>query len=158
MKLYFLRHADALPGVDDAERPLSTQGRKESKKLGRLLREAGIEFDAAYSSPLVRAKATSELVLATVGSLPPGKVQLTDALLNETSPAQFDQWLAGLPPDRHVLLVGHAPTLAERVCHLLGISNSGALKLPKCGLACLETEDGRTAALKFLITPKLLGL
>lgn len=158
MKLYFLRHADALPGVDDAARPLSPLGRKQSRKLGRFLEKARIEFDAAYSSPLVRAKETAEIVLGTVGALSPRKLRTDDALLNETSQAQFDQWLKGLPPADHVLLAGHAPTLAERVCHLLGVNDANTFKLPKGALACLDTEDRHTACLKFFVTPKLLGL
>jgi phosphohistidine phosphatase len=158
MRLYFLRHADALPGADDAARPLSPLGRKQSRKMGRFLRKAGIEFDAAYSSPLVRAKETAEIVLKTLDSLPPRKLQIADALLNETSKAQFDQWLKGLPEAGHVLLVGHAPTLTERVCHLLHVNRGDALKLPKGALACLETEERSAASLRFFITPKLLGL
>ena len=59
---------------------------------------------------------------------------------------------------KHALLAGHAPSLAERVRQLLGITNPETLKLPKGGLACLETEDRRAATLKFFVTPKLLGV
>jgi len=158
MKLYFLRHADAVPGMDDAARPLSPLGQKQSRRLGRFLKEAEIEFDAAYSSPLARAKETAEIVLKSVGALSPRKLRKDDALLNETLQAQFDEWLKDLPAADHVLLVGHAPTLAERVCHLLGASGADALKLPKGAVACLDTEDRQTASLKFLVTPKLLGI
>src|SRR5437867_11427542 len=84
MKLYFLRHADALEGADDAARPLSTHGRKEALEVGRFLKRVGIEFDAAYSSPLARAKETAEIVLNVCGST---KLDLTAALLNEASDA-----------------------------------------------------------------------
>src|SRR5580765_4094393 len=154
MKLYFLRHADALDGADDAARPLSPHGRKEALEVGRFLKRAGIEFDAAYSSPLVRAKETADIVLDVCGS---AKLDLTAALLNETSDARFDAWLKGIPDAKHVCLVGHAPSLAQRVRDLLGIAATDALKLPKGALACLETENRRAAALKFLVTPKLLG-
>ena len=155
MKLYFLRHADALEGADDAARPLSPHGKKEALEVGRFLKRSGIEFDAAYSSPLVRAKETAEIVLEVSGST---KLDLTAALLNETPDAKFDEWLQAIPDARHVCLVGHAPSLAQRVRELLGITASDALKLPKGALACLETENRRTAALKFLVTPKLLGV
>ena len=154
MKLYFLRHADALDGADDAARPLSPHGKKEALEVGRFLKRAGIEFDAAYSSPLVRAKETAEIVLDVCGST---ELELVDALLNETSGAKFDEWLKGIPRANHVCLVGHAPSLAQRVRQLLGITAADALKLSKGALACLETENRRTAALKFLVTPKLLG-
>jgi phosphohistidine phosphatase len=155
MKLYFLRHADALEGADDAARPLSPHGRKESLEIGRFLKRAGVEFNAAYSSPLVRARETAEIVLDACGS---AKLELTAALLNETSESKFDEWLKRIPDAKHVCLVGHAPSLAHWVRQLLGIKAPDALKLPKGALACLETENRRTAALKFLVTPKLLGV
>ena len=155
MKLYFLRHADALEGADDEARPLSPHGKKEALEVGRFLKRAGIEFGAAYSSPLVRAKETAEIVLDVCGST---KLDLTAALLNETSEAIFEEWLKEIPDAKHVCLVGHAPSLAQWVRQLLGITATDALKLPKGALACLETENRRTAALKFLVTPKLLGV
>jgi len=153
MKLYFLRHADAVDGADDAARALSEHGRTQSSEIGRFLKHAGVEFDAAYSSPLVRAKQTAEIVLKIVGS---AKLEIADALLNETY--EFEEWLKRLPNAKHVLLVGHAPSLPERVRDLLSIANGDAFKLPKAGLACLDTDDRRTASLKFFITPRALGL
>ena len=79
MKLYFLRHAEALDGKDDAGRPLSPHGKKEAREVGRFLKGAGIEFDAAYSSPLVRAKQTAKIVLEVCGS---AELEIADALLN----------------------------------------------------------------------------
>jgi len=155
MKLYFLRHADALDGADDAARPLSPRGRKEAREIGRFLKQAGIEFDAAYSSPLMRAKQTAELVVDVCGST---TLDVTAALLNEASAATFDEWLKGIPEAKHVCLIGHAPTLAERVRRLLGLETPETFKMPKGGLACLETENRRAAALKFFITPKVLGV
>ena len=150
-----MRHADALEGADDEARPLSPHGKKEALEVGRFLKRAGIEFDAAYSSPLVRAKETAEIVLDVCGST---KLDLTAALLNETSEAIFEEWLKEIPDAKHVCLVGHAPSLAQWVRQLLGITATDALKLPKGALACLETDNRRTAALKFLVTPKLLGV
>jgi phosphohistidine phosphatase len=154
MKLYLMRHADALEGGDDAARPLSSIGKTQTREVARLLNRAAIEFDAAYSSPLVRARQTAEIVLETCGS---GALENAEVLLNETSHAHFSEWLKGLPAAKHVLLVGHAPSLAERVRRFIGLSNPEALKLAKGAIACVETEDRRTAALKFLVTPRLLG-
>ena len=155
MKLYFLRHAEAVEGPDDAGRLLSARGKKQAREVGRFLKRAAVEFDAAYSSPLVRAKQTAEIVLETCGL---AELEIADALLNETSSAQFEDWLKNLPGAKHVLAVGHAPSLAERVRQLLGIAVPEAFKLPKGGLACLETEDRRAAALKLFVTPRLLGV
>jgi len=155
MRLYFLRHAEALDGADDAARPLSSHGKKEAREVGRFLRGAAIEFDAAYCSPLVRARQTADIVLDVCGAAP---LEIVDALLNETSERQFGKWLENLAESKHVLLVGHAPSLADRVRRLVGVANSEGLKLPKGAMACVETEDRRTATLKFLITPRLIGV
>src|SRR2546428_388188 len=41
MNLLLLRHADALPGHDDAARPLSDRGEDEAKRVGRFLDKIG---------------------------------------------------------------------------------------------------------------------
>jgi phosphohistidine phosphatase len=158
MKVYFLRHAAALDGADDAQRPLSPAGRSQVHQLALRLRQAGITFDLAYTSPLVRARQTLAIVLAsTMGarSLP---ARETPALLNETDVDAFADWLAGLPDAGHLLLVGHEPTLSAHVRRLLGLKRAEALELAKGAIACVRTADRRTGALKFLLTPELLGL
>ena len=82
---------------------------------------------------------------------------MVDVLANDATQKRFEAWLRALPELEHVLLVGHEPTLAERVRALLGLENEGSLSLPKGAVICLETEDQRTASLKFFVTPKLLG-
>src|ERR1051326_6295916 len=155
MKLYFLRHTEALDGPDDAARPLSPGGKNDARELGRFLKRAGVEFDAAWSSPLIRAKQTAEIVLAACGQ---ATLEIEKALSNEAAQSDFDRWLKGLPALKRVLLVGHAPSLPERVRRLLGLTIPETFTMPKGGLACLETEDRLSAGLKFFITPKPLGL
>ena len=158
MRLYFLRHAAALDGPDDALRPLSPEGRLQARKLARFLKRSGIRFDLAFTSPLVRARQTMDLVLPITNAAQPLKPQIASALLNETSAAQFANWLARLPRTAdHVLMVGHEPTLSERVRWMLGLLNEEALELRKGAIACIRTEDLRSGSLKFLITPKILG-
>jgi len=157
MRLYFLRHADALAGADDAARPLSPRGWKQARRVGRFLEEAGVVFDAAYSSPLVRACETAEAVLHCCGAVAASQLKKVEVLANEATQKRFDAWLRVLPEVEHVLLVGHAPTLAERVRVLLGLENEAALSLPKGAVICLESDDQRSASLKYFVTPKLLG-
>lgn len=158
MKLYFLRHADAVAGDDDGARELSPLGRKQSRALAEFLRNAEIGFDAAYSSPLVRAGQTAEIVLKHTRSVPSRDLQVTDVLLNETSKSAFDQWLKRLPVAKHILLVGHAPSLSEHIGRLLGARHSQTFELSKGALTCLKTEDRQTASLKFSVTPAVLGV
>ena len=119
MKLYLLRHADALEGADDELRPLSDRGKAQCKQIGTFCKHAGIVFDAAYTSPLVRARKTAELILDTTNLTRPIDVVESECLLNETSADAFCEWLDTLPGVKHVLMVGHLPSLAagrEAVC------------------------------------------
>ena len=119
------------------------------------LKQAGVEFDAAYSSPLVRAVQTAEIVLPLANKSAPVKLEITGTLLNESR--NFSAWLKGLSEYKHVLLVGHAPSMCDWVCQLLGLEDQEAFKLPKGGLACLKTDDRATYSLKFFVSPKVLG-
>lgn len=157
MKLYFLRHAAALDGADDAKRPLSATGRQQARKVARLLRRSGIAFDLAFTSPLVRAKQTVAITLDITNVQVPITAQESSALLNEADSGTFADWLARLPDVGHVLLVGHEPSLSARVRRMLGLERVEALELSKGAIACVKTADRRTGSLKFLLTPKALG-
>lgn len=160
MKLYFLRHADALPAerpdLDD-ERPLSPKGYKQAEGIANFLEEIEVEFDMAYSSPLLRARQTAETVLPITNHKVWVQLELVDALRNETSPKDFDRWLKQLPEEKHVLLVGHNPSLSERVSRLLGVTHPESFNMPKAGLACLRMEDRKRASLEFFVSPKVLS-
>jgi phosphohistidine phosphatase len=157
MKLYFLRHADALDGMDDAARPLSPKGKNQSRCIAKFFKNAQICFDVVYSSPLVRAKETAERVLAE--SEQKLAVQVTDMLRNETKIDKFEHWLKSLEEMEYVLLVGHSPSIGARVRKLLKIEVAGAnvLELPTAGLAAIEVKDIHVR-LMFFIEPEYLGV
>jgi phosphohistidine phosphatase len=157
MRLYFMRHAHALDGDDDAARPLSPRGRDQSKAMAGFLSQAGVRFEAAFTSPLVRAHQTAEIVLREMGDAGDVKLQITKALLNETSETQWNRWLRALHEQEHVLLVGHAPVLAARVRALVTIAHPTTFEMPKGGVACVETDDRHSGRLKYFVTPKSLG-
>jgi len=156
MRLYFLRHADALPGVDDAVRPLSKLGQRQSKAMADLLVNAGVVFDAAYTSPLVRARETAEIVLPVTNSDKRIILELTDALLNEEK--DFLNWVKQIPDGKNILLVGHNPSISDHIVHLLRWHAGDSFEMSKGMIACLRTDDRETYYLKLLIGPKMLGI
>jgi len=66
LSLLLIRHADAGDSAtwegDDAVRPLSRKGRRQSKRLGALLDDLGVRPDVLLTSPRVRAAETAKLV------------------------------------------------------------------------------------------------
>ncbi len=157
MRLYFLRHAQAEDGVVDEARRLTSFGRKQAKVVGGFLKKAGVGFNAVYSSPLVRARETAELVLRACGSSPELGLQTEPALQNEASQEMFDSWLADRKRVEHVLLVGHAPTLAARAQKILKAETFPALEFPTAGLLALEAVEHGDARILFFITPESLA-
>lgn len=70
--LVLLRHgqsewnlANKFTGFHDVD--LTEKGEQEAKKAGELLKNAGIKFDAVFSSTQIRANRTAEIVLNEAG-------------------------------------------------------------------------------------------
>lgn len=156
MRLYFLRHADALPGADDAVRPLSKLGQRQAKAVADLLVNAGVVFDAAYTSPLVRARETAEIILPVTNNDNRIILELTDALLNEEK--NFPGWLKQIPDAKNILLVGHNPSISDHIVHLLKWHAGDSFEMSKGMMACLRTDDREIYYLKLVIGPKMLGV
>lgn len=162
MKLYILRHGDAADAGDprfssDADRPLTPKGIQRTKSLAHGLRGMEISFDHIFSSPLVRARQTAEIVER--GVLFNGRLELT-AHLSPTGDFEklMGQLAAIRPAPDCVLLVGHEPYLS-RLISLLCLGGAGLpLVLKKGGLARLEVESPRAekcATLEWLMTPRV---
>jgi probable phosphoglycerate mutase len=74
MELLIVRHGESVANAEgrmqgQRDYPLSETGQRQAAQLGRFLAAAGLRFDAAYTSPLTRARATA-LVLTTALGMP----------------------------------------------------------------------------------------
>jgi len=58
VRLYLVRHAEAAPGEPDELRPLTPDGRKQARELGRRMRDELTAPEAILTSPLLRARET----------------------------------------------------------------------------------------------------
>lgn len=122
VELWLVRHGqtefnakDLIQGVSNSV--LTTTGVEGAKALGRGLKLAGVRFDAAYSSPLIRANETAHYALteAGQGDLP---VEKKDGL-HEQDYGKFEgqpsddlmELLFGLPS--YASVRGHGHSMAE---------------------------------------------
>jgi probable phosphoglycerate mutase len=74
MELLIVRHGESVANAEgrmqgQRDYPLSEVGQQQAAALARFLKNAGFGFDAAYTSPLIRARATA-LALTTHLGLP----------------------------------------------------------------------------------------
>ncbi len=124
--IYLLRHGDAERGDgDDAARPLTAKGERQSLLAGRALAVLGIELTACLTSPKVRAAETARLACE---SLP-----VEPEVVAELSGGAFDS--LDLAAGRgETLLVGHEPHFSDEIARLTGAK----AKLSKGGLAIVD--------------------
>ena len=66
MRLYLVRHGEALPREKDPERGLSDRGRQNAEKTAALLKGQDIEVEAVWESGKKRATQTAEIMAAAV--------------------------------------------------------------------------------------------
>jgi phosphohistidine phosphatase len=140
MRIYLLRHADAVDGLPDATRDLSPKGQRQVADLAKGVGRVPLAtVPAIEHSPLVRAVRTAQMLRMLVGSPLPLKVLA--GLEPAADPRKTAGQLAKTRRDR--LIVGHNPHLAAVAEALLGLP-SGGLRLRKAGLLALERIDRPT--------------
>jgi phosphohistidine phosphatase len=130
--LWLLRHADAVPGEPDAERPLTEKGRRQARAAGAALAALGVEIDACLTSPRLRALDTARLACEPLG------VDLHVTAELDGGPFDAERLAAGF--GAHVLLVGHEPDVSQAVLDLTG----ARVRMKKGALA--GVEDGELHA------------
>ena len=141
--IYLLRHGDAEKrgDGDDAARPLTAKGERQSELAGRALSALGAQIDACLTSPKVRAADTARLACPSLGIEP--------EVVGELAGGDFDS--AGLAAGRgEVMLVGHEPDFSNEIARLTG----ARAKLRKGGLAIV---DGNTL-IALLQPPELAAI
>ena len=164
MKLYILRHGEAAEHGDpryknDADRPLTPKGIQRTKALAHALRQLDITFDVIFSSPLVRARETAEVVER--GLRLHGRLELTEHLAPSGDVEKLVHQLNKVrPAPESILLVGHEPYLSSLISLLCTGGSHLSLTLKKGGLCRMEVGSlraARCASLEWLLSPRLIG-
>lgn len=137
MRVFLLRHAEAVPGEPDAMRDLTARGQRQAADVARGAGRLALRsVKAIEHSPLVRAVRTAQVLRLTAASSLPLKVR--KGLRPEDDPRETARWLATSRSDR--LLVGHNPHLAALAALLLDL-RGGGVRFRKAGLMALEREE-----------------
>jgi phosphohistidine phosphatase len=160
MKLYVMRHGPADDGAEsglDRDRALTATGRQRVQEVAKALLDANEEPLNVFTSPLVRAVQTAEIVaiatnlsdrrgtLVVLRDLEPGGVepQLARRLVSEGR--------------RRAMLVGHEPDLSSLVSLLLGASFGRPFE--KAMVVGLHLSSDRShGRLRFVLEPNPVRL
>jgi phosphohistidine phosphatase len=157
--LYLVRHAIAAERgddwPDDDKRPLTERGIARFQDAVNGLKALDVELDEIFTSPLVRARQTADLLAAALKGKP--SVKILDALSPGHGPTTVLAQLARTAKRRRIALVGHEPGLGELAAHLIGAGR--ALPFKKGGVCRIDVESltsRRAGALAWFVTPKML--
>ncbi|MCG2712225.1 MAG: phosphohistidine phosphatase SixA [Candidatus Omnitrophica bacterium] len=153
MKLYLVRHGQALAENQDPLQHLSEKGNLDAQKAAEFLKKARIKINIIISSIKTRAIQTAEIIAAEV--CPTCKVEQINGVLPNDSAEAFLESIEFSEKD--IMLVGHLPFLSHLTSLLLsGEKNRVKILYSTCSVVCLEQKEGNAWQLIFAINPDLL--
>ena len=148
-QLWLPRHGEAVPhdSKPDEERELTARGERQAIAAGEGLARLGVEFDACYASPKVRAIDTAKLACRALNVEP---------VVHEPLSSGFDrddalELLRAHGDDARVLVVGHDPDFSQVVHDFTGAT----VDFKKGGVVALRASSG-SGELISLLRPREL--
>jgi phosphohistidine phosphatase len=128
--LYLVRHgiaADAAPGFPDHARPLTAEGRERFRRLAKAFARLGEPPDLIFTSPLVRAVQTAELLAGAIGR---DDVGVLEQLEPQVPAAELFAEVGRRAKDgQSVALVGHDPQMSAAVALAAGLAPQEAMRI-----------------------------
>jgi phosphohistidine phosphatase len=117
-QLWLLRHGEAVPheSKPDSDRELTARGERQSVAAGEGLARLGVEFDACYTSPKLRALGTAKLACRALNIEP----EVAESLADGFDQDDAFELLVAHGDDARVLIVGHDPSFTQVVHDLTG--------------------------------------
>jgi phosphohistidine phosphatase len=159
VEIYLIRHAEAVPigeqGITtDEERTLTEKGEHQTELAAKALQSRGIALDRLFTSPLVRARETAD-VLLRVWTKPELILGTCDQLAPGGKRRKLSKFIAKSGGER-VGLVGHMPDLGDYAAWLLG-NKRAQIEMAKAGVAlvtCSEFPAKGAGVLQWIVTPE----
>ncbi len=153
MRLYLVRHGEAVSEEVNPERPLSQKGRVNVEKMGRFLRRAKLKVDLIWHSGKVRALETAQILGEALS--------VKDALVTRQGLAPLDpiELIENQLREREedLMIVGHLPFLGKLASSLVSEPPSpGLITFQAGGVACLERLEEGSWRLEWMVNPGLL--
>ncbi len=161
MKIYLVRHGIATETIggavlNDSMRPLTEEGRAESRTVAQGLKRLNVKPNFFVSSPLVRAKQTAEIFADVLNAS--AEVKICDSLAPGGSATVLYRYLRELGNFQEVALFGHEPDIGMLAATLLDAAHELQIPFKKAGVCRVDVYDlppSTPGILKWFITPKI---
>jgi phosphohistidine phosphatase len=154
MRLYLVRHGEAVQDNRDDFRVLTEEGRKEAAKVAAYLGESGaVKISKIYHSEKARSKQTAEIFASFIHPKE-GLEESEELKPNDDALVWFNK----IPAFQEaIMIVGHLPHIGRLASYLLCGSMEGcAVNFPPAGTICLENDTEERWSLLWFMIPEIL--
>ncbi len=154
MKIYLVRHGDALPKAVDPQGGLSSEGQDDIGRQAEFLNGAGISVAAVFHSGKRRAAETAELLAESV--LPKGEATAVKRLDPLDDPSLIEAEMKNWSGD--TMLVGHLPYMSVMASLLVTGSIDHQIVTFESGtVVCLESDGLGQWNIVWMLPPSMLA-
>jgi phosphohistidine phosphatase len=135
MAVYLVQHGKACSKEQDPERPLSEEGRAQTKRIAEVAAGYGVVVARIQHSGKLRAKQTAEIMAAQLS--PARGVEARGGIGSKDDAAAVH-----LDPASNTMLVGHLPFMERLVGHLVaGDAELRLFRFQQGGIVCLNRDE-----------------
>ena len=153
MKVYLIRHADAVSSDVDRLRPLSEQGRADVRKIASFIRPLQISVEHVWHSGKLRAAQTAEILAGAVASAN-GCSPHEGVRPNDDASPIADELEAY---DTDLMIVSHLPFLWNLTSLLVaGRETADVVAFSVGTIVCLKRRDRGLWQIDWMVAPELL--
>jgi phosphohistidine phosphatase len=153
MRIYLMQHGKPVPKEEDADRPLSEQGKGDVARMAEFLRNSGVKVQEAFHSGKTRARQTAEIMVSQLD--PGGEAQEKAGL----SPLDDVKGIASQikDADKDLLIAGHLPHLGKLASLLIsGDEEVPVVGFQQGGIVCLERDEEGRWSVAWMLVPEIL--
>jgi phosphohistidine phosphatase len=150
-RLYVLQHGDAVSREEDAERPLSSIGRRDIERIAEHLAEKDALIQRIVHSGKLRAEQTAKIIS---GKLAPDVVlEVVEGISPNDDPKKFIEDIGGV--EDTILVASHMPFVSNLCSTLLTGKPNAQFSFTPGTIACVGYAGGQWS-LMYMIRPEVL--
>lgn len=152
MRYYFAQHGIALSSDIDVSRSLSTEGKKQTQAIAKILKSNNVPISQIAHSGKQRATQTAQIFTTTLNIKISNKM---DGMSPNDDARAFTELISSEDFD-NTLFIGHLPHLQKVISYLLTKNTStDLLTFRNSAVLCMET-DKDNARILWYITPDII--
>lgn len=153
MKLYLMQHGRPVAKEEDPERPLSSQGIDDVKKMAEFLGKCSVRVSRVLHSGKTRAKQTAEIIISRLN---PGKETIEQKGLSPMDDVKYCVEQIN-KAEEDMMIVGHLPHLTRLISLLVvGSESISVVSFQQGGVVCLSRDNDRHWSISWMLVPEII--